>query len=181
MEKGKILYFRKNINLVINKNFKGDIMEFIVRKIKSEEYNDVMKLVLEVYMEFEAPIYGEEGVNTFYRDVINNKEYKKDFEKGNNMIFGAFYENHIIGVVGTRGKSHISLVFTKKEHHRKGVASKIIKVVMNEIESNNPEVKEITLNSSPYGLSFYHSIGFIDTDVEKITDGIIYTPMKYVL
>ena len=156
-------------------------MEFIVRRIKKEEYNDAMKLVLDVYMEFEAPMYGQEGVNTFLRDIINNEEYKKGFNEGKNIIFGAFCGNEIIGVVGTRGKSHITLVFTKKEYHRKGVASRVIKTVIDEIESNNPEIKQITLNSSPYGLPFYHSIGFIDTDVEKRTNGIIYTPMKYVL
>ena len=36
-------------------------MSYMVRKIKSEEYESAMKLILDVYMEFEAPVYGEEG------------------------------------------------------------------------------------------------------------------------
>ena len=126
-------------------------------------------------------VYGEEGVKTFFRDIINSEQYKRDFEEGKNIILAAFKEGKIIGVIGTRGKGHIGIVFTHKDYQRKGVASKIMNSIIDEIKKDNPEVTEITLNSSPYGLSFYHKFGFIDTDIEQKMDGIIYTPMKYVL
>ena len=37
----------------------------------------------------------------------------------------------------------------------------------------------ITVNSSPYAVPVYHKLGFVDTDVEQISDGMRYTPMKY--
>ena len=37
----------------------------------------------------------------------------------------------------------------------------------------------ITLNSSSYGVTFYHALGFTDTDKEQTVNGIWFTPMKY--
>ena len=38
--------------------------------------------------------------------------------------------------------------------------------------------REITVNSSCYGLGFYHKLGFTDLEPEKIVDGIRFTPME---
>lgn len=37
----------------------------VIRKINSNEVEEAMKLALEVFMEFEAPEYGSEGIATF--------------------------------------------------------------------------------------------------------------------
>ena len=39
---------------------------------------------------------------------------------------------------------------------------------------------EFTVNSSPFAVPIYHKLGFVDTNTEQLTDGIRYTPMKYV-
>ena len=45
-------------------------MNFIIRKIFSNEVEEAMKLALEVFMQFEAPDYGEAGVDNFKRDIV---------------------------------------------------------------------------------------------------------------
>ena len=45
----------------------------------------------------------------------------------------------------------------------------------------NPALEELTLNSSPYGLPFYLSVGFEALSMEQEINGIRFTPMKYVL
>lgn len=153
----------------------------IIRKIKNAEFNEVMKLALDVYMEFEAPDYGEEGVETFIKDIIKNENFKNAVYSGENRIWGAFIEDKLVGLIGMRGESHICLVFTHKEYHRKGIATKIMNTVISDIRKENPNVKSITLNSSPYGVPFYHKFGFVDTDCEQLKNGIRYTPMIYLL
>jgi predicted GNAT family N-acyltransferase len=37
--------------------------------------------------------------------------------------------------------------------------------------------KRLTVNASPYGVGFYHRLGFRDLGSEKQQDGIIFTPM----
>lgn len=78
-------------------------------------------------------------------------------------------------------KTHINLVFTKKEYHHRGIATAIFNFLLNDLLAENPDLKEITLNSSPYGLGFYKHIGFIALTDEQELNGIRFTPMKYII
>ena len=46
-----------------------------IRKVKSDEVNDALSLALEVFMQFEAPDYGPLGVESFKKDIVENKEF----------------------------------------------------------------------------------------------------------
>lgn len=64
---------------------------------------------------------------------------------------------------------------------RQGVASAIFRFLLRDLLSENPELGEITLNSSPYGKPFYLHLGFVPLSEEKELNGIKFTPMKYIL
>lgn len=147
-----------------------------IRKITSSEVNEALSLALEVFMQFEAPDYKPEGVETFKRDIIENEEFISKCRSGACPIYAAFDNGKIIGLIGMReSRTHINLMFTKKEYHRQGVATAVFKYLL----QNNPGLSEITLNSSPYGLPFYLKLGFVPQSEELEQDGIRYTPMKY--
>ena len=151
-----------------------------IRQINSSEVNEALALALEVFMEFEAPDYNPQGVETFKRDIVENKEFIAKCENGKCPVYAAFDNGKIIGIIGMRSnKTHINLFSTKKEYHRQGVATAIFNYLLEDLLKENPNLKEITLNSSPYGLPFYLKIGFIPLSDEQETDGIRYTPMKY--
>jgi predicted GNAT family N-acyltransferase len=157
-------------------------MGIVIRKIQSNEVNEAMKLALEVFMEFEAPDYGLEGVETFKKDIVENQIFINNAKMGICPIYGAFTSNEMVAIIGMRSsKTHINLVFTKKQYHRKGIATAIFNYLINDLLKENPSLKEITLNSSPYGLPFYLSLGFIPLSDEQIINGIRFTPMKYVI
>ena len=155
--------------------------EYTIRKINSAELNEALNLALEVFMQFEAPDYKPQGVETFKRDVIENESFIESCKKGICPIYAAFDGNKIIGIIGKRNSSHINLVFTKREYHRQGVATSIFNYLLNDLKANYPEIKEITLNSSPYGKEFYLHLGFVPLSEEQEIDGIRFTPMKYVI
>lgn len=151
-----------------------------IRKINEKEVDEALSLALEVFMHFEAPDYTPEGVETFKRDIVQNKVFIERCKKGECPIYAAFDKGKIIGIIGMRSnKTHINLVFTKKEYHRQGVATAIFKFLLDDLLRENPELCEITLNSSPYGRGFYLHIGFEALSEEMEQDGIRYTPMKY--
>lgn len=154
---------------------------YSIRKIKPVEVSDALALALEVFMQFEAPDYRPEGVETFKRDIIENEAFIADCKQGICPIFGAFDGNKLIGIIGMRSKTHINLVFVKGEYHRQGVATAIFRFLLNDILHENSDLNEITLNSSPYGKPFYLHIGFVPLSDEKEIDGIKFTPMKYVI
>jgi len=154
----------------------------VIRKINSNEVEEAMKLALEVFMEFEAPEYGSEGIDTFKRDIVENKQYLDNAKQGLCPIYGAFDNNKMIALIGLRSnKTHINLVFTKKEYHRRGIATAIFKYLIKDLLDENPFLKKITLNSSPYGLPFYLSLGFIPLSDEQEINGIKFTPMEYII
>ena len=152
----------------------------VIRKITCNEVESAMALALEVFMQFEAPDYPSEGVETFKKDIVENPEYLENARKGICPVYGAFDGEKIVALMGMRSsKTHINLVFTKKEYHRKGIARRIFHFLLNDILMENPSLDALTLNSSPYGLPFYLTLGFIPLSEEQQINGIRFTPMKY--
>lgn len=76
-------------------------------------------------------------------------------------------------------KTHINLVFTKKEYHHQGIATALFQYLLTDRLNENPDLREITLNSSPYGKGLYLHLGFVPVDTEQTVNGIRFTPMRY--
>lgn len=154
----------------------------VIRKITSNEVEIAMSLALEVFMQFEAPDYPPEGTETFKKDIAENLEYLENARRGICPIYGAFNGDKIVALMGMRSnRTHINLVFTKKEYHRRGIARAIFHYLLNDVLKENPTLEALTLNSSPYGLPFYLALGFIPLSEEQEINGIKFTPMKYVM
>ena len=154
----------------------------VIRKINSREVESAMQLALDVFMEFEAPDYGPLGLETFKRDIVENPEFIQNAKRCLCPIYGAFDGDNLVALMGMRSnKTHINLVFTKKEYHRRGIARAIFQYLLHDVLSENSELEALTLNSSPYGLPFYLAIGFVPLDKEQTINGIRFTPMKYVI
>ncbi len=154
----------------------------VIRKITSEEVDEAMKLALEVFMQFEAPDYGHEGVESFKRDIVENPEYLKNARLGKCPIYAAFDGEKMISLIGMRSnKTHINLVFTRREYHRMGIARAIFNHLLKDVLEENPTLDALTLNSSPYGLPFYLKIGFVVQSEEQQMNGIRFTPMRYII
>lgn len=153
-----------------------------IRKITGSEVDEALSLALEVFMEFEAPDYGPEGVETFRRDLVENEAFIGQCRQGICPVYAAFDGEKIIGIMGMRSnKTHINLVFTKKEYHHQGVATALFEFLKEDLLRENPDLEEITLNASPYGKGFYLHIGFIPQSEERVMNGIRFTPMKYLI
>jgi predicted N-acetyltransferase YhbS len=92
-------------------------------------------------------------------------------------MLGAFDGERIIGLISERGNGRISMVFVDKAYHRQGVAASIMEKMVAALKLQGFDT--IILDSSPYGVPFYHHFGFIDTDTEQRKSGFIFTPMMY--
>lgn len=154
--------------------------KIVIRKITADEVDSAMYLALEVFMEFDAPDYGPAGVETFKKDIVENPAYLENARKGLCPIYGAFDGDQIVALMGMRSdRTHINLVFTKKEYHRRGIARSIFRYLLADVLTENPALEALTLNSSPYGLPFYLSVGFTPQCEELEMNSIRFTPMKY--
>ena len=151
-------------------------MDYVLEEMKLNELRKTMELVKRVFDEFEAPYYTKEGVENFYK-FANYDNIKQQLNKGI-IIFIVRHNEKIIGMIGIRDYSHIVLLFVDKNYHRKGIATRLLEKAKSCCRQNNKDIEFITVNSSPYGINFYHATGFEDTDVEIEVDGIRFTPMK---
>ena len=143
--------------------------EVSIRKLSEEEISTALDLAWRVFSEYESPDYGEEGIEEF-RKCLHDEGYLAGIE-----YYGAFDGERLIGLVGIRSdKKHICFFFVDGKYHRQGIGTMLFKVVRQDYPNQT-----ITLNSSPYGVPFYHALGFTDTDKEQTVNGIRFTPMKY--
>ena len=156
-------------------------MNYPIRRLRPDELDAALDLALDTFLRFEAPDYGPEGVASFRRDMIDNPGFHENCRNGTNRIWGAFDGKKLVGIFAMRGEAHICLVFTHHAYHRRGIATGLFQRLVEDVRQEDPELTRLTLNSSPYGLPFYHQMGFRDSDVEKTINGIRFTPMEYLL
>lgn len=151
----------------------------IIREIKTDsiERSGALELVWRVFSEFEAPEYSEEGVQEF-RGFIAPDAVKRRMSNNEMLFWGCYSGDHLTGVIASRPPCHISLLFVDKQHHRKGIARRLLNTVLAYYQTNTP-CKEMTVNSSPYAVKAYERLGFIATGTEQTFNGVRFTPMKY--
>jgi len=154
-------------------------MNYPIKRLEMNEIDEALSLVWEVFLEYEAPEYPDDGIKTYEDTIINSAAFKNRILTGDQIMFGAFHEKKLIGVLSASIRNHISLLFVHKDYHRKSIATSLFENLLEEFKKEN--VKRITVNSSPYGIPFYHKIGFRNLDVEQIRDGLRYTPMEYLI
>ena len=143
--------------------------EVSIRKLSAEERASALDLAWRVFSEYESPDYSKEGTEEF-KKCLHDEEYLAGIE-----YYGAFDGQRLIGLVGIRSeRKHICFFFVDGKYHRQGIGTRLFKAVCQEYPDHI-----ITLNSSPYGVPFYHALGFKDTDKEQTVNGIRFTPMKY--
>lgn len=141
-----------------------------IRKITLSERACALELVFRTFMKYEAPDYSKEGVESFRKSVIDNKDFLNHI-----VLHGAFQGEEIRGVIATRNQgNHIALFFVDEKYHQQGIGKSLFQTVLQKCNSN-----EMTVHSSPYAVRIYQHLGFVETAPEQITDGIRYTPMIY--
>ncbi len=142
-----------------------------IRKIKKEEMKEALELVWQVFLEFEAPDYTEEGIKEF-KKTIDDKNWINARE-----FYGAFDEkNKLLGVIATKDITHIALFFVDGEYHNQGIGRKLY----DKVKLLNKK-GYFTVNSSPYAHEIYKHLGFVDIDSEQCINGLRFYPMKIYL
>lgn len=138
-----------------------------IRQLNNQEYDKATALSLDVFMKCGTADFDANGLEAF-KKFINNKELMNEL-----VIFGAFDNNELIGIIGTkRNGTHISLFFVNSSRLRNGIGRKLFNYVY-----ANQVVDRITVNSSSYAVRFYESLGFAKLSEKQKTDGLRYTPM----
>lgn len=152
---------------------------YLVRSAYREEWDDAMALAWKTFLQFEADVYTAEGIRNF-EDFITDTTLHRMFVMGAYQMFVALDQKKIVGMITLRNGSHISLLFVDAQYHRQGIGRALIEH-LREYLLSEAGVSRITVNAAPYGVAFYHKLGFHDLRPEEEKDGIRYTPMEFIL
>lgn len=138
-----------------------------IRLLVTEEYEAARLLVWKVFSVYEAPVYGSEGTEEFRR-CLNDEKYLNGI-----VWYGAYYGNILTGVLAFRKENmHICFFFVDGKYQRRGIGTELFKRMVCDYPG-----RTLTLNSSPYGVPFYKSIGFTPSGMEQTVNGITFLPM----
>ncbi len=151
----------------------------LIRKATVEDWDEAMELAFRVFLKFQAEEYGPEGIKNF-AEFLTDEDLKKMFMIGEYLLFVAMVEDKQVGLISLRSGNHISLLFVDDEYHRRGIGTRLVKYLQDYMLQNTKQQK-LTVFASPYGIPFYHKVGFVDIGKETRKDGIIYTPMEFYL
>lgn len=138
-----------------------------IETIAPENLAQALLLVERVFMQFEAPDYEPEGVATFHA-FLHNPDAVDAL-----VFYGAYDDDDLVGVLATRGGSHIALFFVAPCYQRQGVGRALLAQALQACTSD-----AMTVNSSPYAVEIYRHLGFHALSGEQLSDGIRFTPMK---
>lgn len=150
------------------------------RELTSDDLTEASGLVWNVFAEFVAPEYAEEGVETF-RTFTEAQQLTQLLAGGRFFFLGCFDGLKLAGLIAIRDYNHISLLFVGKNYQRRGIAGQLFDKAKDRCLQANPQLREITVNSSPYAAGIYQRLGFKKTGDATVTDGMTFIPMTAVL
>lgn len=150
-----------------------------IRSAYRDEWQDAMALAWKTFLRFEADVYTPEGVKNF-QNFITDSTLHRMFVMGAYQLFVALDHGKVIGMITLRNSTHISLLFVDEKYHRRGIGRALFDYLAEYLLAEVGAYK-VTVDSSPYGVEFYHKLGFKDIRAEEKKDGIIYTPMEFIL
>lgn len=151
---------------------------FQIRPASQADWQPAMDLAWNTFMRFEAADYSPEGIRNF-KDFVTGNSLFWMFMEGKYPLFVAYEDERIIGMVSLRNENHISLLFVDEAYHHRGVGRALMNYVFRYLEEEQ-NCYRVTVFAAPYGVGFYHHLGFEDLGPERERDGITYTPMECV-
>jgi GNAT superfamily N-acetyltransferase len=140
------------------------------------DVGQVYGLVSNVFDAFVAPDYSAEGIATFYRYI--QPDALRARATSDSFALVAVDGVEIIGVIEVRGLHHIALLFVAATRQRRGVARSLFRQAMAVCRTEQPDLGEVTVNSSRYAVPVYERLGFHPTGGYQVRNGIGFVPMS---
>lgn len=144
--------------------------------MKTGQEAEVCDLVVRSFNEFIAPGYSQEGMKSFLRYVQPDMFLKRS--QSNHFVIVASKQSTVIGMIEIRDREHISMLFVDKHFQKGGVARELLQRALRSVRASNPDLRELSVNSSPYAVPIYEKLGFQVSQPEQISVGIRYIPMR---
>ena len=145
----------------------------IYRQIEPFETAAAAALAREVFDQFVAPHYQQDGVSEFHQyasDDALSQRHEKD-----HITLIAEHSGELVGMLHLRKPSHVAMLFVRSAFQHKGIGRGLLAAADALIGDADCE---ITVNSSPNAISAYEHLGFRTIGAEQCVRGIRFIPMR---
>lgn len=150
-----------------------------VRMAYENDWEDAMALAWRTFLQFESEDYAPEGIKSF-EDFITDNTLHRMFIMGAYQMFVALDGKRMAGMITVRSNCHVSLLFVDAAYHKRGIGRALMMCLCGYLK-DELGIRRVTVNASPYGVGFYHRLGFRDLQTEQESAGIRYTPMELLI
>ena len=148
----------------------------VYRQMRPGEESMVSDLMVRSFDEFIGASYPRSGVRDFLTYVsapaIRERLHRQ------HTILVALDGARIVGVVDISDYRHIDLLFVEKAYHGKGIGRELVQRCIELALEAQPNLKELTADTSEYGRPAYESMGFEPAGPELIERGRHFRRMR---
>ena len=136
----------------------------------------VSDLLMRTFMAFVAPDYSAQGVQTFSAFV--QPRVLRDRLTQGALVLLATAGASIVGMIEMDQCNHVTLLFVVGAYQRRGISRELLRRALDLCRQRQPNLTQVTVNSSPYAVEVYKRLGFTETDSAQERDGILFIPMR---
>ena len=146
----------------------------VVKLAEARDWDAAIAIAWITFKQISSQVCDENGAREFRAGLTSTQLYI-DFLQGKYPVFCAYAGKKVVGMLALKDLTHISLFFVKKEFQGKGIGKRLLAACM--AYCNERGVRELTVNASPTGISFYLANGFEVLGSERFEGGLRFTPM----
>ena len=146
------------------------------RQLLRGDEERVSRMIEGVFDEFIAPDYEAEGIEEFKRHIVPEVILERHM-RGDSFVLVAEEGDEPVGVIDVRDGNHIRLFFVREDRQGRGIGRKLFELALERCLREKRGLDSITVNSSPYAVPIYESLGFSANGPERVKNGIRHTPM----
>ncbi|MCW8914534.1 MAG: GNAT family N-acetyltransferase [Magnetovibrio sp.] len=147
------------------------------RKMAADEEQAVITLVTDVFNEFVAQDYEEDGIEEFFK-FANSEALIKRLQNGG-FVLVAEHDGSLVGALEYYPPDCIAMLFVTLRQH--GIAKGLMSRAIKKIVTSDPTLPKLVVHSSPYAVPIYEKMGFCQSGDRQKENGIDYIPMELAL
>ena len=141
-----------------------------------QDIDQIISFIRAIYDDAVAPNYSPQGNAEFYK-YLDSKAMQERLEN-NHWILKASDQAELVGVIEIRDNNHLSMLFVKTDKQRQGIGRQLLSAAIEAIKKNRPNLKTLTVHSSPNSVTAYEKMGFESLGEEQTVNGIRFTTMQ---
>ena len=150
--------------------------EYSYRLMSADKTVDISQIVNSVFDRSVAPLYTGRGRRNF-REYANPEAMSLRVSS-DHFVLLAEENDRVAGMIEMRSHRHVSLFFVDPDWQGRGLGGELLRRALEICRSADPDVREITVNSSPNAIGIYERMGFETMGNEQNINGVRSTPMR---